>query len=101
MPSKWAPDPFFPAQRSWGAGRAYATDATYKRRGVHVRVEGMYGDRVDLDTRYGAEHFASVWGSASYKFTTLGLKWMPGMRAEWLTPTWKEQPERGARSRHP
>ena len=80
MPS----DPLYPRERSWSKGTAYAADATYHRRGLMVRAEGILGDRVDSDVRYGARSFAGAWALLSYKFAAGSVDLQPAARAEWL-----------------
>jgi hypothetical protein len=77
-------DPNFPRARRWQKGHAFAGDVTFNRWGLMLRGEGLMGDRVDYDTRYGAEKWAAVWGLAAYKFDVGPLKLEPALRAEWL-----------------
>jgi hypothetical protein len=77
-------DPNYPRARRWEKGQAFAADVTLSRKGFMLRGEGMLGDRVDYDTRYGAKHWAAVWGLAAYKFDAGPLKLEPAVRAEWL-----------------
>jgi hypothetical protein len=79
-----APDPLYPAQQHWGKGSAYGVDARYKKKGSMLRGEFVYGDRVDVDRRYGASHFWTAWGIAAYSFGIKEVKLMPAIRAEWL-----------------
>lgn len=78
------PDPLYPAQKRWGKGGAYGIDARYKRKGLMIRGEAIYGDRIDIDERYGARHFWSAWGLCAYRFKVGRVKLMPAIRAEWL-----------------
>jgi hypothetical protein len=77
-------DPNFPRARRWEKGHAFAGDITFNRWGFMLRGEGLTGDRVDYDTRYGAEKWAAVWGLAAYKLDVGPLKLEPALRAEWL-----------------
>lgn len=77
-------DPNFPRARRWEKGHAFAGDITFNRWGFMLRGEGLTGDRVDYDTRYGAEKWAAVWGLAAYKLDVGPLKLEPAVRAEWL-----------------
>lgn len=78
------PDPFFPTQKDWSAGRAWSADVTFERWHFDLRAEAMIGNRVDADTTYGARTFAAVWGLASYRFRAGPIHLMPAVRAEWL-----------------
>ena len=49
-----------------------------------LRGEGVYGDRVDIDRRYGAKHFWAAWGIAAYSIDLGTVKLLPAVRAEWL-----------------
>jgi hypothetical protein len=79
------PDPLYPAQKRWDNGGAYGFDARFKKKGFMARGEFVYGDRVDIDRRYGALHFWSAWGILAYAFDVGSqVKLMPAFRAEWL-----------------
>lgn len=78
------PDPLFPRQQRWGRGIAYSADVSYTRKRFSLRVEGMLGDRVDVDARYGARSFACVWALLAYRFRLDPLGLLPAVRAEWL-----------------
>ena len=78
------PDLLYPNQKRWGAGRLYAADARYKKHGLNVRAEAMYGDRVDIDERYGARTFWAAWGLVSYRIRLSSVKLIPAVRFEWF-----------------
>jgi hypothetical protein len=78
------PDPLYPAQQHWGKGRALGADARFKKKGFMLRGEFLYGDRVDLDERYGARGFWSAWGLVAYRIEIGSVKLLPAFRAEWL-----------------
>jgi hypothetical protein len=78
------PDPLYPAAKHWGRGQAYGIDTRYKKKGLMLRGEATYGDRVDVDRSYGATHFWSAWGIAAYSFNLGVVKLLPAFRAEWL-----------------
>jgi hypothetical protein len=79
------PDPLYPAQKRWDRGGAYGFDARFKKKGFMARGEFVYGDRVDIDRRYGANRFWSAWGIFAYAFdVSTQIKLMPALRAEWL-----------------
>lgn len=81
------PDPddiAYPRARTWKKGSAFGADATFHRSGLMLRTEAMMGDRVDYDTRYGAERWAAIWGIAAYRFDAGPVELEPGLRAEWL-----------------
>jgi hypothetical protein len=78
------PDPLFPREKRWGAGKAYSADVSFAKYHLHVRAEGMIGDRVDIDTRYGARSFMAAWVLVGYKFRVGPIALMPAGRAEWL-----------------
>ena len=48
------------------------------------RVEAMMGDRIDVDSTYGARGFAALWALAAYRFRLGSLHLMPAARVEWL-----------------
>jgi hypothetical protein len=79
-----APDRMYPREKRWGSGIAYSADVSYTRKYWSVRVEGMLGDRVDIDERYGARSFWAVWGLVAYRFKVGPLGIMPAARVEWL-----------------
>jgi hypothetical protein len=78
------PDPLYPNERRWTTGKAYSADVTYSQHRLMLRAEGMLGDRVDVDLRYGARSFWAVWGLAAYRVKAGPLQLMPAARAEWL-----------------
>lgn len=78
------PDPLYPAQKRWDSGRAGAVDALFKMKGFMLRGEGICGERVDVDTRYGAKTFWAGWGLVAYKIALPRVSFLPAFRAEWL-----------------
>lgn len=78
------PDPLFPRERRWAPGKAYSADISLEKYHFHVRAEGMLGDRVDVDTRYGARSWMAAWVLVAYKFHAGPIALMPAARAEWL-----------------
>lgn len=78
------PDPLYPREQRWAAGKAYGVDVTYERHRLMVRAEGLLGDRVDVDERYGARSFWSAWALAAYEVRWGGFSITPALRAEWL-----------------
>jgi hypothetical protein len=78
------PDPFYVREQRWASGKAYSADVTYSRHKLTVRAEGMLGDRVDVETRYGARSFWAAWGLVAYRFKAGPVQLMPAARAEWL-----------------
>jgi hypothetical protein len=78
------PDPMYPYERRWASGKAYSADVTYSQHRLMLRAEGMLGDRVDVDLRYGARSFWAVWGLAAYRIKAGPLQLMPALRGEWL-----------------
>ena len=78
------PDPLYPREQRWGSGKAYSADISYTRKRFTVRVEGLLGDRVDIDTRYNARSFGSVWALAAYRFKVGPLGLMPAARVEFM-----------------
>jgi hypothetical protein len=74
-------DPLYPRSEAYSAGRAFSADVQYRRHHLRVAVEGMLGDRTDVDTRYGARSFYAVWGLAGYRFKAATVHWMPAVRA--------------------
>jgi hypothetical protein len=78
------PDPLYPREQRWAGGKAYSADITYSRHRFSVRGEGMLGDRVDVDQRYGARSFWAAWALASYRFPVGAIELMPAARLEYL-----------------
>lgn len=78
------PDPLYPAQKRWDSGRSATVDAMFKMKGFMLRGEGVYGDRVDVDTRYGAETFWAGWGLMAYKIEFTHVSFLPAVRVEWI-----------------
>jgi hypothetical protein len=78
------PDPLYPREQRWDSGKAYSADITFTRKRLMLRVEGMLGDRVDVDQRYGARSFMGVWALAAYRFWFGPIRLMPAARIEWL-----------------
>ena len=78
------PDPLYPREQRFAAGKAYSADASFTRWHLTLRVEGMLGDRVDIDTRYGARSFWAAWAIAAYRFRAGPVHLMPAARVEWL-----------------
>jgi hypothetical protein len=78
------PDPLYPRERRWAAGKAYSADISFAKKHWRIRLEGMLGDRVDVDTRYGARSWMAGWVLVGYKFRAGPIALMPAARAEWL-----------------
>jgi hypothetical protein len=79
------PDPLYPAQKRWDKGHALSVDARYKKKRLMLRGEWMYGDRVDIDERYGAKTWMAVWALAAYRIDlTDDIRLLPALRYEWL-----------------
>ncbi|MET0283698.1 MAG: hypothetical protein ABW352_04490 [Polyangiales bacterium] len=79
------PNPLYPAQKHWGKGRAFSADVRYKRKGLMLRGEAQYGDRVDLDERYGAKTWWAAWGLCAYRIELpRNVRLLPAVRFEWL-----------------
>jgi hypothetical protein len=78
------PDPLYPREQRFASGKAYSADLTFERWRLMLRGEGILGDRVDVDTRYGARSFYAVWGLVGYRFHAGPVQLMPAARAEWL-----------------
>jgi hypothetical protein len=79
------PDPMYPYERRWAGGKAYSADLTYSRDRFMARAEGMLGDRVDIDLRYGARSFWSAWAIVAYRIALAeDITLLPALRAEWL-----------------
>ncbi len=73
-----------PYAKHLGAGKAAEVDLALKLGGLSVRGEGLMGDRVDLDTRYGAQRWWAAWGLAAFRFSAGPIDLMPVARVEWL-----------------
>jgi hypothetical protein len=78
------PNPLYPTAEHWGKGRAFSVDARYKQKGFMLRAEALYGDRVDLDERYGARTFWAAWGLAAYRIDLGAVQLLPAVRYEWF-----------------
>ena len=78
------PDPLYPREQRWAAGKAYSADVTYERHHFTFRAEGLIGDRVDVDERYGARSFWAAWALVAYDVHVGALRFTPALRAEWL-----------------
>jgi hypothetical protein len=78
------PDPLYPRERRWASGKAYSADISYSRRRFTLRIEGMLGDRIDIDRRYGARSYGAAWALVAYRFKAGPIGVMPAARAEWL-----------------
>ncbi|MET0386847.1 MAG: hypothetical protein ABW321_12850 [Polyangiales bacterium] len=78
------PDPMYPREQRWAKGSAYSADLSYSRKRFTLRVEGMLGDRVDVDRRYGARSFAAAWALLAFRFKVGAVGVMPAARVEWL-----------------
>lgn len=78
------PDPAYPREQRWAAGKAYSADVTYERHHLSLRAEGLLGDRVDVEERYGARSFWAAWVLAAYEVHVGWLRFTPVLRAEWL-----------------
>jgi len=49
-----------------------------------LRAEGIIGDRVDVDERYGARSFWAFWALAAYDVHVGWLRFQPVVRVEFL-----------------
>jgi len=78
------PDPLYPREQRWAAGKAYSADVSFERRHLTLRAEGVLGDRVDVAERYGARSFWAAWALAAYDVHVGWLRFTPVVRAEWL-----------------
>mgnify|MGYP001551406672 FL=1 len=78
------PDPLYPREARWAAGKAYSADASFERHHLMLRTEGLIGDRVDVNERYGARSFWAFWALAAYDVHAGWLRFTPVVRAEWL-----------------
>jgi hypothetical protein len=78
------PDPLYPREVRWAAGKAYSADVSFERHHLTLRTEGLLGDRVDVNERYGARSFWAAWALAAYDVHAGWLRLTPVVRAEWL-----------------
>lgn len=90
------PDSNYPRELRWDKGVAYGADISYTKKRFSVRVEGLIGDRVDVDNRYNARSFMSIWGLVAYRFKVGPIGLMPAARVE-LTDTDREHDTGGRR----
>jgi hypothetical protein len=78
------PDPLYPREQRWDNGKAYGADVSYTRKRFSVRVEGLLGDRIDIDQRYNARSYGAIWALAAYRFKIGQLGLMPAARVEFM-----------------
>ena len=78
------PDPLYPREQRWAAGKAYSADVSYERHRFTFRAEGLIGDRVDVDERYGSRSFWAAWALLAYDVHLGPVRFTPAVRAEWL-----------------
>lgn len=78
------PDPLYPHEKTWSKGTAWGIDASFEHdKRLLVRAEGMWGDRVDADERYGARAFFGAFALISYRFQVGPITLQPALRGEW------------------
>lgn len=90
------PDPLYPREQRWDNGVAYGADISYTRKRFTLRMEGLLGDRIDVDQRYNARSFGSVWALIAYRFKVGPIGLMPAARIE-FTDTDREHDTGGRR----
>jgi hypothetical protein len=78
------PDALYPREQRWGSGKAYGADISYSRQRFTVRVEGLLGDRIDIDNRYGARSYSAIWALVAYRFKVGKIGLMPAARVEFM-----------------
>jgi hypothetical protein len=78
------PDPLYPREQRFDSGKAYSADVTFSHKHFTLRAEGMLGDRIDIDTRYGARSFWAAWALVSYRFRAGPVRLLPAARIEWM-----------------
>jgi hypothetical protein len=78
------PDPLYPRERRYASGKALSGDVTFERKHLMLRGESLFGDRIDVDTRYGARTFLAGWVLAAYRLHTGPIHVQPVVRAAWL-----------------
>lgn len=79
------PDPLFPREQLWARGTAWGADASYAyRKTLLLRAEGLWGDRVDVDERYGSRAFFGAYALLSVRVPVGSIVLQPAARAEWL-----------------
>jgi len=82
-------DPLYPRARTWQKGNAYGVDLTFQRGPLRLRAEGLLGDRVDFDSRYGATQWAAAWATAAYRFDLGLIAIEPALRVEFFDSDFK------------
>ncbi|HTU57014.1 MAG TPA: hypothetical protein VMF89_01250, partial [Polyangiales bacterium] len=82
-------DPSYPRAKTWQKGNAYGVDLTFQHGPLRLRAEGLMGDRVDYDSRYGATKWAAVWATAAYRFELGPIGLEPALRAEFFDADFK------------
>ena len=79
------PDPLFPREQAWARGTAWGADATYNyQKRLLLRAEGLWGDRVDVDERFGARAFFGAYALVALRLPVGSVVLQPAARAEWL-----------------
>jgi hypothetical protein len=78
------PDPLYPRELRWDSGVAYGADISYTRKRFSIRMEGLLGDRVDVDQRYNARSYGAVWALVAYRFKVGPIGLMPAARIEFM-----------------
>jgi hypothetical protein len=78
------PDPLYPRELRWDSGIAYGADISYTRKRFSFRMEGLLGDRVDVDQRYNARSYSALWALVAYRFKVGRIGLMPAARIEFM-----------------
>jgi len=78
------PDPLYPRELRWDSGVAYGADISYTRKRFSIRMEGLLGDRVDVDQRYNARSYGAIWALVAYRFKVGPIGLMPAARIEFM-----------------
>jgi hypothetical protein len=78
------PDRMYPRELRWDSGKAYSADISYTRKRISIRVEGLLGDRVDVDQRYNARSYGAIWALVAYRFKVGKIGVMPAARVEFF-----------------
>jgi len=78
------PDPLYPRELRWDNGVAYGADISYTRKRFSIRMEGLLGDRVDVDQRYNARSYQAIWALIAYRFKVGPIGLMPAARIEFM-----------------
>jgi hypothetical protein len=65
------------------SGRAFGADVMFKSKHLHVRAEGLFGDRTEPN-QSGSNHFAAAWIVVAPTFKWGAVRFVPAVKGEIL-----------------